>query len=270
MAGLFGIAGALAGMAGDKPKVPDFQKLDLGSEQEKAISANLASQGRAQQLASGVNLFNQQELMAMLTRGIPGYQALQDQESKTIMSMVRGEIPDANRVATSSAAKALGLGISGSKGAADLGMRDLGIASLAATEAGLSAADRWMRTTDAMTNPGLFNVSSMFVSPAQQMAADVEERNAAFNVDWLKNRIEAMPGPVEQEVMGTLDYFDSLGKSALSAYAGGAIGGMGGGGASGGSGQPSTMQFGAGVGANTGLASSPYALGGYQFGAPMY
>lgn len=220
MAGLFGLIGAAAGLAGDKPKVPDLPKIDVAEEQRKAIGNNTAALPDAQRLASGVNLFNQNELLGMLQRGIPGYQALQDQQSKTLMSMVRGELPDANRTATASAANAVGLGITDSKAANDLSMRDLGIASLAATQAGLSAADRWLRTTDAMTNPGLFNVNSMFVTPAQQLLADTAERDAQYNRQWTKNKLDAMPGPLEQQAMGIFDWMDSMGKGIAGGYLG--------------------------------------------------
>lgn len=233
MSGIFGMIGAAAGLAGSKPTVPNLPTIDPQQEQAKAISGNLAALPSAEKLASGVNLFNQQELLNMLTRSIPGYADIQKSESAAIQSLLKGEVSDVNQRATQSAAKAAGLGITGSRAAESLTLRDLGISSLAATEAGLTAADRWMRTTDAMTNPGLFNATSMFVSPAQQIAVDTNERNATFNRDWLSNQISAMPGPLEKEAMGTLDYFDSLGKAALGAELGGMMGGgMGAGGGS--------------------------------------
>lgn len=232
MSGIFGMIGAAAGLAGSKPTVPNLPTIDPQQEQAKAISGNLAALPSAEKLASGVNLFNQQELLNMLTRSIPGYADIQKSESAAIQSLLKGEVSDVNQRATQSAAKAAGLGITGSRAAESLTLRDLGISSLAATEAGLSAADRWMRTTDAMTNPGLFNATSMFISPAQQIAVDTNERNATFNRDWLSNQISAMPGPLEKEAMGTLDYFDSLGKAALGAEMGGMLGGTMGGGSS--------------------------------------
>lgn len=245
MSGIFGLIGAAAGLAGDKPTVPDLPQISATGAASTATKGNLANLPDAEKLASNVNLFNQNELQAMLQRAIPGYSQLQAQESKTIMDLVSGKVPDANVTATKAASKAAGLGISGSAGAEGLGVRDLGISSLQATEAGLSAADRWMRTTDQMAVPGQFDASRMFVTPAQQLAADEFNTTNQWNVNWLKNRIAATPGPVEQEAMGIFDWMDELGKTAAGASIGGALGGAGGAGAGG-------NAFGTGAGAGFG------------------
>lgn len=233
MAGIFGLIGAAAGLAGSKPTVPNLPTVSATQAASEATTGNLANLPNVEKLASGVNLFNQNELLTMLNKAIPGYGALQNQEGQTIMSMIRGQVPDANVTATESAAKAVGLGLSGGKGAADLSLRDLGIASLQATEAGLSAADRWIRTTDQTAVPGLFNAQSMFVSPAQQLASDEFNATNQWQVDWLKNRIAAEPGPVAQEAMGIFDWMDQTGKMMAGAYTGNITG-------AGGQGQPTT------------------------------
>jgi hypothetical protein len=140
-------------------------------------------------------------------------------------------------------------------------MRDLGVASLQATEAGLQAADRWMRTTDSMTNPGLYNVSTAFITPAQQLAAD--EWNAAnqFKVDWLRSQINAAPGPVAQEAMGIFGWMDETGKTMADAYMGNVAGMMGGGGKGG--------DGGGGGGGDSGVMDEFYGVGaGNTFGSP--
>jgi hypothetical protein len=281
VSGIFGLIGAAAGLGPDKPKVPTFREIDTGTAQKTAIANNEAALPGAQKLASGVNLFNQTELLNMLKRGIPGYEEIQESESEAILSLLRGELPDANQIATKSAARAVGLGISGSDAGGNLSMRDLGIASLAATEAGLSAADRWLKTSESMTNPGLFNVASMFISPAQQIATEQSERNSKFNVDWLGAQIDAQPSYLEQQAMGTLDYFDSLGKSILSSYVGmvtGSPGTMAGGdfgttndklpgGGSGGFGATSAFSSGAGGGGGGGAGGMSAIFSGMGGGA---
>lgn len=261
MAGIFGLIGAAAGLAGDKYVAKPLPGLDTATEVAKATGVNQANLPAAQQLASGVNLFNQQQLQAMLQRGIPGYQALQDQTSKTLLSMIRGEIPDANRIASRDAARAVGLGIPGSEGARNLTLRDLNISSLAATEAGLTAADRWMALTDRMAVPHEFDVTSQFITPAQQIAFDVNERNAQWNVENLRGQQKALPGPVEQEAMGIMNWLDDTGKALAGASIGSAMGGAGigmGGGSSGGN--PTTMTFG-------NQTPQTFAGSGIQFGS---
>ena len=227
MAGVFGLIGAAAGLAGQKVTAPNLPPINVQQEQAAATAGNLANLSQAQKLASSVNLFNQDELLKMLQRAIPGYSKIQEGESSAIQSLIAGKVPDANVIAARDASKAVSGGFGKSEAGANLTMRDLGMSSLAATEAGLSAADRWLQVINSMTNPGLFNVSSMFVTPAQQLASDTSERNAQWNVGFLQNQLNALPDPVAQQAMGIFDWMDSVGKKAAETYMGSAMGGAG-------------------------------------------
>lgn len=258
MAGLGLAAGAdaitaMLGWQGEKPDVPVFKPVDVQAEQKKALRGNLAELPDAERLAAALNTFNQDQLQAMLSKAMPDYQERQKQISSVIGDMLAGKIPNATQVATRSAEKALKGGYSMSGAAGNLVLRDLAIDSLQYTQAGLDAANRWMQTSYNTGVPRLADASAMFVSPAQQVAAEQWNTEGAWNRQWLANRIEAMPSP--QDVAFTKaarapgEFIDSLvdkavdtGFSVVGSYFGGKIGGGGGsvfGSAAGGGGSPS-------------------------------
>jgi hypothetical protein len=82
------------------------------------------------------------------------------------------------------------------------------------TQRGLDSAESWMRTASSIYQPGMLNVGSMFVSPQQQAGFDVNERNSAFQQQWMKAQIEGMPDPT---VVGEWNLGMSTGNSILSA-----------------------------------------------------
>ena len=189
--GLFGdLLGTIMG-GGGKPIVPDAPKLD--EAQQSAIEANQKALPAAQELASKTNLFNLQEIDKMLRFAIPGYEDLTKGVGDNIQSLLRGEVPKdvQDRLQTNDAVKALTGGYAGSGMHGNLTARDFGLTSLDLTQRGMSAAETWISDMARLYQPGMFNVASMFISPAQQYAADENE----WGVQWLKNQIKAMPDP---------------------------------------------------------------------------
>lgn len=252
MAGIFGLIGAAAGLAGDKPDVPTFKPVSAQQAQQTALTGNLSVLPQAESLASSLNLFNQQQLEALLARAIPDYAKIQAQTSQNILDMLQGKVPDAVQTATRSAERAVAGGFAGTQAAGDLRLRDLGIESLKYTQAGLDATNRWIATQRQSGVAPLANASAMFVSPAEQISLDEWNTTMQWNRDWLTNRIKAMPGPIEQEAMGIFDWMDQTGKDIAGSYIGMMTGSMGAGGkvpgTGGGAGQPTTMtgSFGSG------------------------
>ena len=221
---------------GSVPSLPPWQGLDLGTEQNKAIDNNRAVLPKAEGLVSSANLFSQQQVDQMLQGAIPGFSSMKTSASNDINSMLKGEIPKdvSAQVQNSAAARALGGGFGGSGMHGDLVARDLGLTSLNLTQQGLSSAESWMRTMNSLYAPSQINLSSMFITPEQQAGFDVNERNMAFEHQWLGNQLQAMPDPVwagvHEDVMGLI-------KSFLGGGGGSALGGMmNGGGAGGGMG----------------------------------
>lgn len=184
-------------LVGSKPSVPTLPSLSLGSEQQKALAANLAVLPQSEQIAGQVDLFNQNQINQMLEQVIPNYKAITGQVSTNIGQLVQGQIPTdvSQAVQESAAASAVGGGYAGSEAQRNLVARDLGLTSLDLTQRGLASAESWMQTANQIYAPGQFNVASMFITPSQQASFDVEERNAQFQVQWMRNQIAAMPAP---------------------------------------------------------------------------
>lgn len=237
------MAGSIMGsiIRGDtRPKVPPLKAIDAGQEQQKAIKNNLAALPGAENLVSQTNAFTQQQIQQMLESAIPNYNELTNAVSKNILSEARGEVPQdvQNMLQLSDAAKALSGGFGGSGMHGNLVARDLGLTSLSLTERGADTASRWLQSMNSLFAPGMINVASMFLTPQQQIALDVTERDKAWEIAWLKSQRKAMPNQYQEAFAGLFDNIEQLGRSVLSSYAGGAMGGaggMGGGGSGGGS-----------------------------------
>jgi len=220
--GMFGdLLGAVLGGA-SKPKVPTFKAIDPGAEAGKAIASNLSNLPAAENLATETSTFNQQAIQKMLEQAISGYSGITGNISKNIADLTSGKIPTdvSEQVQLSDAAKALSGGYAGSGAHGNLVARDFGLTSLQLTQQGLSAAESWITMMDQMFAPGQFNVSSMFISPQFQTETDVSERDKAWNVQWMKNQVSAMPDPmmeaVGQAAGGVLDMAASYFTGGLS------------------------------------------------------
>lgn len=209
------MANFLQQLIGTKPTVPDLPSLSLSNEQQKALAANIAAIPGTEQIATQVDLFNQQQVDKMLENVIPNYKAITGQISSNIAAMTSGQIPTdvSQQIQRADAARALGGGFAGTQAQGNLTARDLGLTSLDLTQRGLASAQSWLQTANSLYSPGQFNVSSMFVSPAQQAQFDVQERDAQFQTQWMKNQIAAMPAPWASDLKQFV-------YRALSAYSG--------------------------------------------------
>lgn len=199
--------GLLSDLFGKKPKVPKLQTLE--EAQGKAVGANIASFKDIAQLAVAVDDFNQERLLKLSEMTLPGgRQKIQD----IITSRLAGEIPDdvGRQIQRFGAERAVAGGFSGSQFGVNQTARNLGLTSLDIIDSGLSSAEAWLATANA---PG-FDVTSMFITPQQKYADQVNQ----FNRDFTEAKIKASPDP------GTRGIFDTsmqiLGM-ALSAYGGG-------------------------------------------------
>jgi len=223
----------IGGLIAGKPDMPAFDQIDPAQEQTKAISGNQSSLAGIEKLAAGVNTFNQQQIDQMLSSAIPGFQGLKANVSGKIESMVNGELPAdvSAAVMRSTAAKGMGLGVGG----AGTGMgrnlvaRDLGLTSLDLTQKGIDSAQTWMKTVASIEQPGMFNVSSMFLTPEQTMQQDTSERNAKFQHDWNSNMLDWQSSPgylMNQQIQSDSSMITSMAGSVAGKAAGGGGGGM--------------------------------------------
>lgn len=196
---------------GKKPVIPTLPSLT--DAQKTAGEGNSANFGDISKLAASTNAFNQDQLNALIDRTLgPGVrQKIQD----NLASQISGEIPKDVQSAIyrgvaerSAGSNAFGGGDSGFS--RNVTARDLGLTSLDITDKALSSAEKWMQGAKAPT----FDVTSMFITPAQQNAANTDQ----FNRNLLAAKTAAAPDPGAR---GVFDSNMALMGMILSAYGGG-------------------------------------------------
>lgn len=182
-----------AGVFGKKPTVPTIAKLDIGTEQGKAVADNIAVAPQASKLAS----LTEDQIMRMLAQVDPGFADQSSQTGKNIGSLLKGEIPTdvGDAVARSSAGRALTGGYGGTEAGGNLTARDLGLTSLNLTREGLTSAESWLASTERLTSPAMASFTGMFVTPEQVYAADNEQNVQQFQQQWMQSQVDAMPDP---------------------------------------------------------------------------
>lgn len=208
-----GLLGGLLG-GGKKPQIPAFKPVDIDAEQKAAIAGNTKNFSDSAELTTRTNAYNQSELKRMLRAAIPGYDAMVGKQGEVISSMLAGELPkDVTSQIQRNAAERSGAGGYGGSGMGrNLEARDLGLTSLQLTQQGLSAAERWLAGTKALAVPGQFDVSAMFLSPAQRVNATVANNTGQFNRDLMAANVAAAPDPTMRAIGGL---FSTVGGSLL-------------------------------------------------------
>lgn len=246
-----GLAGSgisfLGSLLQKKPEIPAYVPVDPAAEAAKATAGNTANLQGAENLASSVDSFNQGQMLAELRKAIPGYDSIASSAGSDIASFLKGQIPQdvSDLVNRSTAARAVSGGFGGTGLANNLTARDLGTTSVGLIGQGLDAASRWLQSQKNLTMPQNFDVSSMFISPAQQIANTRQNNTGAFQQAYATNLNNAAYDPSTLAGTALMQYGQSLeGMGASSA--GGAAGG-------GGASAPA---------AKTGPAPGSYATGG--------
>jgi hypothetical protein len=176
---------------GEKPKVPTFTPIDPTAEQANAVAGNQQNLPGAENLASGVNQFNIDQLAKALQFSLPG--GLQ-QSQANILSQLKGEIgPEASAaISSSSVAKGFGMGVGGKSGLGrNLVARDLGIASRGIQQQGFQ---NFLSLAGA-TRPAMMDPTSMFLTPQQRVSTAIQQNEQLFNRNWLASQIDAAPSP---------------------------------------------------------------------------
>ena len=189
-------------------KKPDYKSAELSAAE--ATNANLANLPKAQELGSKVDTYNQEEMLRLLRKTIPGIDNILKEGSNVLESGLRGEVPKSvqDQLALRSASRALTGGFAGSGAARNLEARDFGLSSWDITNKSLDSASKWTQSVSQLTSPGIFNVGSAFISPQQQ-----------FDYNKLKSETDAAPDPRDR---GMFDSRASLFGMVTSGYAGGA------------------------------------------------
>lgn len=239
----------LSSLVSGKPTIPQFTPTNLGDEQAKAIQANITALPQDENLANQTNQFNINQIQSMLRQVIPGYDSLVNGASKSIEDELSGKIPAdvAASLQTATAGRNIESGTSGTGFGANLTARSLGLTSLDLVNKGLSSAQAWLQTMNGINAPGMFNLSSMFITPTQQAAVTTANNTGQFQRDYVSNMNDwqhSIGYAAGQDIQDTGATVMSL----LSSFMGG-MGGMGGGG------KPSS-------GSSGGSFSDPNGFGG--------
>jgi hypothetical protein len=198
---------------GRKVVVPDYPELDAA--QRQAVKADRAIIPDVEDLAREVNTMNAAEIERLLKSIIPDLGQINTNVSETIASWTRGEPGSGveNLIARKSAERAVAGGFGGSGMHRNLEARDLGLTSLQVFEKGMASAERWVASV-LNTQAPAFDVTSMFISPAQQFSAN----EAKWQRDLYAETMAAAPNPAAR---GAFDSEMELIGMVLSAYGGG-------------------------------------------------
>lgn len=193
-------------------KVPAFTQIDPTKEQGKAVAGNVQNFGNISKLAGSANTFNQDQLTKMLESAIPGYQSMTKSIGGDISSMLSGEIPKdvGDQIARSGAFKSLAGGFSGSNMSKNLTARDLGLTSLDLINKGIDAGSRWMETAKKVAVAPEFDVTSMFITPEQQVQTKMFNVTGQFQRDWMSNQQKTSDSFWGQQEMAGKQIMSSL------------------------------------------------------------
>lgn len=214
-------------LAGEKPEVPDYVKLSLHNIMRDTSEANAGSIPMEQSIANRTNTINFNQLDELLSKSIPGYHSLQQNQSDKLTSYLNGEIPQdvADAIQRSGASKAIagGYGASGMHG--NLLARDLGRTSDDYMRYAMEAIPRWMQSTKALAVPQQYMVGQNFLNSANVAGLRRGELDQEWNRNWLDAQVEAAPAPWEKALSATLDSIADTALSVGASYAGGMGGG---------------------------------------------
>lgn len=220
---------AFGDMLKEQPEVPDFKPISTQDELSKAAQSNLGALNDIKQLARESDSFSQEQLLSRFRELVPDFDKLLKNVSSNIDSQVRGELPDSvsEAVSRDAASRAFEGGYSGSPRAAALRTRDLGLTSLDMTQRGMDNATRWLQTARATLSAPQFDVTSMFISPEQQIKNTWMNTEAEMNNQWMKNQQEAegSMGTIWGNALNQADSFiQQIAVSAAGSMGGGGVG----------------------------------------------
>jgi len=218
---------------GKGPKLPPLEIIDAQKEQMKSITGNQAALPELKELAGDVNTFNTEQLDKTLSYAIPGFAGLKQGVSDNLLAGLRGEMSAADSAALRNKNAAWGLqsGVSGGGGTVQdfREARNYGIATQSIIDKSINSTESWLRSMASIQTPGQFNVSSMFISPEQQINLDVSERNNKFQYQMQKN-IQKYQSSARYLLGTQIEQDDAMINSMIGSVAGSAGGAAAGGG----------------------------------------
>lgn len=223
MAGIASIIGAAAGFAGRKPDYSGIPApyVDLSGAQKRAAKSNIGALPDLEKLASEVDSFSTGELLKRLEQFSPGIGKVISKIPSILESEVSGTVPDdvlrAIKRGVGSQAWASGLS-PGQR--TSLTAEDIGKTSYALQQEGISAASRWMAQVE--SGAPRFDFTRMFITPAMEAEQEWRNQTAATNRAIGIENINAMPSPLDNEIMGMSREADKTGQQVIGMFLGGA------------------------------------------------
>lgn len=183
----------IGGLVKKKLNAPNAIPVDASKEAGKAIAANQSNLASASQLAAGTNAANQKNLLDSLRAAIPGFDNLVSSTSGQIQNQLEGKLPKdvIDLVNRQSAAANVASGTAGSGFGRNLTTRDLGLTSLQLVQQGIQNSNQWLANARQNLTAPQFDVSNMFISPAQQIAVTAQNNTNQWNVQWLQDQMKA-------------------------------------------------------------------------------
>lgn len=205
-----------------KVNAPGYTPISTAEELQKATAANLGVLGQAEQLAEKVNVGAQERLLQSLKAAIPGFEEMVGKTSENIQANLAGQIPeDVQRaIQRATAARAVSGGFAGSQFGRNLTARDLGLTSLQLMNQGVQQSNQFLANARQNLTAPQFDVSNMFVSPAQQLAVTAQNKANMYQAEWLQRQLSAAQSWQTIVGQGLNQFGQSLGSM-------GSLGGMG-------------------------------------------
>jgi hypothetical protein len=242
---------ALGGLAtwaiapSSKVDVPDLPAIDPQQIQATTIANNTAAVPGLERLGAQINDFNSKQQLSILMRAWEAMAPGQLQQAQGISaSQLRGEVPTdvQAQIQRQSVAGAYGRGYGpGSTIGQNDYLRNFGLTSMGIQQQGLA---NFGALANMAPKTPLFDMTSMFFTPQQRLAAAFQDRQEQFNINLMKAQIAAAPDPNMANIAQGIDSDIKMVEQAALSYAGGGMGGgqqqpaQGGGGSGGGNGTP--------------------------------
>lgn len=209
-------------------KIPQAPTVDITGEQTANAQANLASFSAAKDLANQYNDFMAQSVEKRLKSSMPYLAGLESQAADVYSKQLRGELSLSDQAASQrrSAARGLGLGISGSPAGSALTLRDLGLTQYGVQQGAQASMPGFAATMAGIHKAPMFDFSNVFMSPQERISAQFRNKENTWNVQNLKNQMAAQPEPWMRALAGQgdalQDFIAGTGSTGLGAWAAGA------------------------------------------------
>lgn len=214
------------GWRGDNPDTLPLFEGRLEDYQKKVVDENLAITPKLANLADLVNTSNVQQLLKMMESLVPGYGTLLKQGLSNAGALLRGEVSDSTKRAVSdySAARGLQRGTSGSEFDRNAEVNLFG-KTVEQTEA--TGLEQFLGIASRAPRAPLFDFTSMFQTPAQRAAFEMNKYQMNLPVMQFNNWVKSLPSNLERAGAGFLDWAATTGTTVLNMGFGNLMSGKG-------------------------------------------